>query len=68
MIERGILRPDHLVLPLDILDTKRREASVSLTSKTDDDQQFICTDDVDQFFAGKALRELLAELFVAPVL
>ena len=51
-----------------VLDSTRQEASVSLTGETTDDQQFIGTDDVDLFFSGKALRDLLDELFAEPVL
>ena len=47
----------------DILDSTRQEATVSLTGETTDGTQFLGSGDVDLFFAGRALRDFLNELF-----
>jgi hypothetical protein len=40
-------------------------ATVSLTGETVDGQQILGADEVDLFFSGKALRELLDQLALA---
>ncbi len=48
--------------------SSHQQLAVSLAGKTTDNTAFEGTDDVDMFFSGKALRELLDELALAGVL
>jgi hypothetical protein len=45
-----------------VLDLIRQTASAWLTGETTDGQQILGADEVDLFFSGKALRELLDQL------
>jgi hypothetical protein len=51
-----------------ILDSNRQTTAISLTGETIADEDFLGTDEVDLFFSGKALRDLLDRLAVAGVL
>ena len=51
-----------------ILDTNRQTTAVSLFGETLGGEEIVGTDEVDLFFSGKALRELLDELTLAGVL
>ena len=51
-----------------ILDSNRQALAVSLFGETIDGEEIIGTDEVDMFFSGKALRELLDQLASAGVL
>jgi hypothetical protein len=51
-----------------ILDSTRQEATVSLSGETTDETQFLGSGDVDLFFSGRALRNLLDQLFTEPAL
>ncbi len=46
-----------------ILDSTRQEATESLTGETTDGTQFLGRGEVDLFFSGRALRDLLDQLF-----
>jgi hypothetical protein len=48
-----------------VLDSTHQMATVSLTGETVDGQQILGADEVDLFFSGKALRELLDQLALA---
>ena len=47
-----------------VLDSTRQTFEVALTGETLDDLLFVGSDDLDLFLSGKALRDLLDELFV----
>ncbi len=51
-----------------ILDSNRPTTAISLTGETTDGKEIVGRDEVDLFFAGKALRDLLDELAPAEVL
>ena len=46
-----------------ILDSTRQEATESLTGETTDGTQFLGSGEVDLFFSGRALRDLLDQRF-----
>ena len=45
-----------------MLDSNHQTLEATLTGETTDDEQFLGVDQLDAFFAGKALRNLLDEL------
>jgi hypothetical protein len=51
-----------------ILDSSRQALAVSLFGETVNGEEIVGTDEVDLFFSGKALRDLLDELAMAGVL
>ena len=48
-----------------VLDSNRQTAVISLFGNTSDGGEFVASDEVDLFFSGKALRNLLEELAMA---
>jgi hypothetical protein len=50
-----------------VLDSSRQTGAISIFGETTDNEQTVGTDEVDLFFSGKALRDLLDELALAGV-